>query len=285
MRGKFIILALLAVNSGCNWINPSEETPSYIRIDEFSFTSGSGEGTDHQNFTDAWVYVNGEKIGTYPLPCEFPVLNSGDAEIQVFPGIKLDGISATRSIYPFATSYTTSATLIKDSVTKINPASSYVTDLTFEVNEAFESGGISFSGTSYSDTNIYRTSDPGVFYEDGGTASGIISLTQERSIADIKSNDAFDLPTLGQYNFLELHFKTDVEVQVGLIANTGTQSVYHAVVVLNPTDTWKKIYINFTPLVTREYDASSFYVFFRAVLPDDMTSGNIYLDNIKLIHP
>jgi hypothetical protein len=81
-----------------------------------------------------------------------------------------------------------------------------------------------------------------------------------------------------------LNFKTDVETAVGVIANVGSQSIYHAVMVLNPTDVWKKIYINISPVVNRESQASSFFIFFRAELPDDATTATVYLDNIKLIH-
>ncbi len=282
MRPYLILFVIAAFFSGCNWINPSEETPSYVRIESFDFAASSGEGTSLQNITDAWIYIDGEKVGAFVLPCNVPLLHSGTSEIQVYPGIKLDGISGTRAIYPFMRPWSATVNLTPDSEIVLEPASSYYADLVFEVIEDFESGGIVFGETSYSDTNIYRTTEPAEIFEGG--ASGKIVIDSERPLMDIRSNSAFVLPKLGQYNFIELHFKTDVEVQVGLIANEGTQSIYNPVVVLNETSTWKKIYINLTPLVTREYDASSFYIFLRAYLPDDATQATVYLDNIKLIH-
>lgn len=283
MKHIFYTALLAAALSSCNWINPSEETPSYIHIDSFDFSAVSGEGTSNQNIVDAWIFVDGEKIGAFELPCEVPVLKSGTVDIQVYPGIKLDGISTTRAIYPFMNHYAITTNLKEDSITTLTPSSQYASDLVFDVIEDFESGGITFSETSYSDTNIFRTTEPTEVFEGG--ASGIIKVNTERPNADIKSNNAYVLPSLGQYVFMELNFKTDVEVEVGLIANKGTQAIYNSVLILNTTTTWKKIYINYTPLVTREYDASSFYIYFRVILPDDKTEGTVLFDNIKLIHP
>lgn len=283
MRISFLaIIIVLLLSTSCDWINPSEETPSYIQIDSIGFTVIGSQGTANQNFVDAWVFINGKSAGTYELPCTFPVLVSGDVNIQVFPGILLNGISATRSIYPFVSDYEISATLIEDSILHIYPTSTYKTNLEFEIIEDFESGGLTLTSSSLSDTTIERTSDPAEVFE--GSYSGVLTVDEERTVADIKTINAFVLPQGGAYNFIELNFKTEVETVVGVIANTGTQSVYHPVMVLNKTDKWKKIYVNISPVVSRESQASSFYIFFRAELPDGETSAKVFLDNIKIIH-
>lgn len=275
-------IILLLFSTSCDWINPSEEIPSYVQIDSIAFSVIGSQGSADQNLVDAWVYIDGENAGVYELPCTFPVLKNGNVDIQIFPGIKLNGISATRGIYPFVNSYSISATLQQDSVLHVQPTSTYASNLEFEIIEDFESGGLLFSGSTLSDTSIDRTNDPLDVFE--GSYSGIIELDETRPLADIKSIDAFALPQGGAYNFIELNFKTDVETAVGVIANVGSQSIYHAVMVLNPTDVWKKIYINISPVVNRESQASSFFIFFRAELPDDATTATVYLDNIKLIH-
>lgn len=282
MRLLFYSLILAIALSACNWINPSEEIPSYVRIDSISFSATGTQGTASQSIVDAWVYIDGENAGVYELPCTFPVLKTGNCRIQVFPGIKLDGISATRAIYPFMKSWEGNFDLLENSITIISPAVTYAGNLEFEVIEDFESGGITFSETVYSDTILMRSSDPGEVFEGG--YSGKIVVDTDHPLADVKSNDAFLLPQGGAYNFLELNFKTDVAVGVGVIANDGTQSVYHPVVGLNPTTTWKKIYINLSPVVSRETSSYSFYVFFRINLPDDMSVATFSVDNIKLIH-
>lgn len=283
MRNFILVnLIVLMFSTSCNWINPSEEIPSYIRIDTIDFSVIGSQGTDNQSLVDAWVFVDGQKIGVFELPCTFPILKSGNVDIEVFPGIKLNGISATRAIYPFVNSYKISSQLVQDSVLQIYPTSTYYSNLEFEIIEDFESGGLTLHASSLSDTSIERTSDPAEVFE--GTYSGIIEIDAERPKADIKSVDPFALPQGGAYNFIEINFKTNVEVAVGVIANQGTLSVYHAVMVLNRTDEWKKIYVNLSPIISREALSSSFYIFFRVELPDDVSHGKVYLDNVKLIH-
>jgi hypothetical protein len=55
-------------------------------------------------------------------------------------------------------------------------------------------------------------------------------------------------------------------------------------IVLNPTDTWKKIYVNYTVRVSANYNATNFRVYFAGVLRSNATSDKVLLDNIKLIH-
>lgn len=282
MRLFFYAFILAIVLSACNWINPSEEVPSYIHIDSIAFSSNSTQGTSSQNITDAWVYIDGKNMGVYEMPCTFPVLKSGTCNVQVFPGIKLDGIAATRAIYPFMKSWSGDFNLKLDSTITISPAVTYTDDIEFEVIEDFESGGVTFSETTLSDTILLRTTEVGEVFEGGYSGKMVVDTYHPQ--ADVKSNDAFVLPQGGAYNFLEINFKTDVVVGVGVIANDGTQSVYHPVVGLNPTTTWKKIYINLSPVVSRETSSYSFYVFFRINLPDDMSVATFCVDNIKLIH-
>ena len=57
------------------------------------------------NITDAWVYLNDNLQGVYELPANFPVLAKGNQTLRVKAGIKLNGISSTRSPYPFYESF------------------------------------------------------------------------------------------------------------------------------------------------------------------------------------
>ena len=95
---SFIFLSL----SSCEIYNPSEDEPSYIHIDSISLTTDyTAYGTASHKITDAWVYVDNELIGAFELPANVPVLKSGVHNINIRPGIKLNGIAATRSYYPF----------------------------------------------------------------------------------------------------------------------------------------------------------------------------------------
>jgi hypothetical protein len=277
---SLVVIALIA--SSCNWINPSEEIPSFIKIDSVSFSTSSIEGSNNQNFVDAWVFVDDEKIGAFELPLTFPILKDGKHNIKIYPGIKLNGISNTRAMYPFVKPWETTINLTKDSVTFIQPSSKYNDNLDFKVIEGFEDAGMTINSTSFSDTVMLRTSDPSDVFE--GAFSGLMAVDTKHDTIDVRSNMSYVLPQSGAYVFLEMNFKTDAPLIVGVISNTNGYLVYHPIVVFNETTTWKKAYVNLTPVVSREYNANSFYFFFRMVLPNGMSEARAYLDNVKLIH-
>ncbi|HPB02256.1 MAG: hypothetical protein AB7V36_11540 [Bacteroidales bacterium] len=282
MRLFAIFFLTAVIMTSCNWINPSEETPSFIKVESISFSTESTEGTENQNFTDAWVYINGEKTGAFEMPLTFPVLKEGPVTIQIYPGIILNGISNTRAIYPFVKPWEATINLVKDSVSIIQPASTYYDNLEFRVVEGFEDAGMTINSTTLSDTIMLRTSEPSEVFE--GSFSGMLAIDTQRDTIDVRSNASYVLPQTGDYIFLELNFKTQAPLVVGVIANKGGYSVYHPLIILNETNTWKKVYINLSPVVSREYDADSFFFFFRMELPEGMSEAKAFIDNIKLIH-
>jgi hypothetical protein len=86
--------------SACEIINPTEDTPSYLKINKIRLdarkSSTENYGTESNNISDAWVFVNGKLIGTFELPATIPVLVSGEAKIEVLPGIYGDGQKGAR---------------------------------------------------------------------------------------------------------------------------------------------------------------------------------------------
>lgn len=286
MKKQLFYFALLFIFAGiitsCEWINPEEKTPAFIKIDSIGFQTQPTEGTANQYIADAWVFVNGEKIGAFELPATIPILKEGPVELTIYPGIKLNGQSGMRGVHPFFTYYTSDVNLVPDSTLNVSYKSAYASGITFSLIENFEGSGIVFDRSSSSDTMIYRTNDPDKVFE--GNGAGIIYLDNDRKEADIRSINTFILPKSTGYSFLELNFKTTNTVTVGIVANRPSESYFDPIVVLKPSDTWKKIYINLTPTVARETTALNFNIYFAAKLDNDKAASYILLDNIKLVH-
>ncbi|MDX5345959.1 MAG: hypothetical protein LPJ89_02375, partial [Hymenobacteraceae bacterium] len=82
IRIKALLFLVLATVSGCEIINPDEETPSYIRINRIDFDP-QATGYASAAITDAWVFASDpnrnsfELIGVYELPATVPLLISG----------------------------------------------------------------------------------------------------------------------------------------------------------------------------------------------------------------
>jgi hypothetical protein len=276
----FAVVMMVLVNS-CDIINPEEPIPSYIHIDKFTLTTNSDQGTSSSKISDAWVYVDDQLIGAFELPKTIPVLYEGTHKVMIKPGIKVNGIAGTRAIYPFYTYYSSDANLIPDSTITINPTITYNSETVFEWMEAFEDGGMSIETTLFSDTTIEKTSDIQYVFEG---SSGIIHLDDSNSVFEATSIDKFyDLPVGDDPVFLELNYKTESEIYIGLYANTSTQSNAFGILYLNKSDTWNKIYINLKTAINNSTNATNFQVFFHIEKSSDIHNSVILLDNIKLV--
>jgi hypothetical protein len=279
---RLVLLFLSATFAGCSWFDRDIQIPSYIRIESIDFNALSGEGTSSNNIVDAWVFVDGQKIGAFQLPATIPVLASGNSEVIIFSGIELNGTAATRAVYTFYNQYSASVHLIPDSVVVIEPQTSYVENLTFEFIEDFESVGIVFEKTARSDTTINKTDDSSHVFE--GSYCGEIFIDTERDFFEVQSIDSYELPQGGGFTFVEINCKSTIPFTVGVFANEYTFSTQHPVVVITASETWKKIYVNLTPTISRLQSAIDFNIFITAYLEEGAAEGQIWIDNVKLIH-
>src|SRR5687768_8122345 len=99
--------------------------PAYLTIPSISVNARSYEGSSSSNIADVWVYQNSNLQGEYEMPVEFPILAEGNTELLVFAGIKLNGISSTRAIYPFYDPDTINVTLIPTQADTVYPVVRY----------------------------------------------------------------------------------------------------------------------------------------------------------------
>ena len=79
-----------------------------MTIEGFKFNSNNINETipfsnEYQstNISDCWVTFNGLFLGAYEMPSNIPVQMSGDINARISPGIKVNGVSSNRIIYPF----------------------------------------------------------------------------------------------------------------------------------------------------------------------------------------
>ena len=309
---RFTVLAgILSVTylfiGSCNKFEGDQTIPAYIRIDSIHLTTNyESQGAPTQNITDAWVYVNDQSIGAYELPAVFPVLANGLTEIRVDPGIKLNGISALRSPYPFYQPIVQDVMLVEGEEVNLNSdtlfmggnefvpytmTTTYYDNLEFKWMEDFEDPSLSLDSTSKSLTDITRTepaNNPEAFLSSYSKYSGLMILDEVKYIIDVATNvgneDGFILPQTGQPVFLEFDFKTNNYFSTGFYSQEISQIIQHPVVNMNPTDEWKKIYVNLSPGISAQYNAIDFNIFFGSIKESSVDEPRILLDNIKLIH-
>jgi len=282
-----LIFTTLLFNS-CNPDN-DKGIPSYIHIEKIDLVTTPLQGTASHKIVDAWVYIDNKLIGAFELPATFPVLRSGNTEIKIYAGIKINGIAAVRSPYPFYKPIFVSADLIPERIDTLrNLTTTYEQSTTFEWLEDFDSGALSIDTTSLSATKLHRTSDPSLIFKyknERNDYSAMATLSGDSTLFECATIEYFELPKTGTPVFLEMNYKNDFNLTVGLIYITSTHEVHqHSVLILNPTEEWNKVYINFTPTISVLYFAQKFKVFIGMMKNDPSVTATIYLDNLKLVY-
>lgn len=270
----------------CNKFTEDQGVPSFIHIDKLSLNAGVGQGTDSAKISDAWIYVDDAFLGVYELPVTFPILKSGKTNLVVKPGVILNGISATRSVYPYFKPLSYQVDLVKDSTITLTGLTTYTSESVFPWNsvgqEDFEQGGISIDTLSSSTAALVKSKLD--VYE--GDYSGLVHMDSDHSIFFAHSVTDFSIPSNKSGLILEMNCKNpDNIIVVGVFFNlSGGTVAKEEYLFINPGSDWKKLYVNLTSLLSTYSTALSYKIFFSASLPSGATSADFYLDNIKLVH-
>jgi hypothetical protein len=288
---SFIILVTASlVISSCQKVSDLD-IPSYISIDSISLNVTTDQGTASNKIVDAWVYAGNDLEGAFELPASFPVLKAGATTLSIQPGIKLNGISETRVPYPFYDTISVKVTLNRENEVVLGHISTrYKPTTVFGWIEDFEDPNLSLDTTARSSIKLLRVGEPSLvsaFPGEGNSYAAKISLPDDTAFFECISHDSFvfskTLPEEKSYVFLELNYKSNSPLTVGMFIY-GTQLTQQPVIVVNPSSSWNKIYINLTPTVSFNTDATKFRIYLSARKQEGETAGEIFLDNIKLLH-
>lgn len=280
------LIVSLSLFASCE--TSEDDIPSYVSVDSISLVSELKEGTASHKITDAWVYINKKLVGAFEMPAKFPVLEEGASTIIIQPGVKMNGVAGTRIPYPFFNQITLNANLAKEKITSLgNLQTTYNPNTVFSWVEDFENSSFSLDSTSRSNVNAVRTNDETRIFKYPGEIShysALAEFTGESTVFECVSHSSFELPQDGTEVFLELNYKTNTPLTIGVFGRTATQTIQEPVFVLNANSTWNKIYINLTPTVTNMSSSYDFRIYFSAMKSDDIETAEILLDNIKLLH-
>lgn len=291
----FLFVSLFTA-SGCYKFDGNQTIPAYINIQGINITTSYlEEGTNSSDITDAWVYVDDVLLGVYEfsesdtLGASFPVLAEGKHKLEIRPGVKINGISSTRVPYPFYKPIIISEfDFIPGTIHKLGELNTtYYTGLKFIWMEDFEQPEISIEETSWSDTIMIRTNpvnNPDAFITPNSRYSGIINLTTEKEQYAGTSYNSFEVQTAGTIIVLEMNFKTNNYLSVGLLIRDAYEVIPIDLVILNHSDEWKKIYINLGANLSLHPQAIDYKIIFKAGIENGSTEAKVFIDNIKIVY-
>ncbi len=288
MKQLFKLLAIISplLFTSCIKNNPD---PAWISVGEWTLLDNPSvdEGELTANFTDAWVYVDEKLIGVFEVPFKIPIIKSGSSTIKLYPTVLNNGISATKAQYPFVEPYIITADLESNQTIEIQPVTQYYSNCQFTILD-FEDANSGFEDSPSSLANLVITNDPAIIQPFNGIGFGRVSLTSSLYTWISSTTPEMVLPKSGADVYMEVDFHNTADVVTGVLAISGTEVTQNPNVQLNKQDPsevkWKKIYIELKTIVSGSSAADAFRQSFQATLPDDVTSAQINLDNIKIIH-
>jgi hypothetical protein len=278
------LLRLLCLSTlllqGCNIINPKEDVPSYIYLNQYKFkTDTVYHGTAIQKFTDVWISADGTNLGGYEIPATVPVLAKGPTRIQISAGVQQNGLSTARAVYPFTTTYDTMVNLGEKMIDTIHPVFNYIAGTRFEWLE-------NFNGTNPAVTLTPKSLPYHMTYAkdsalEGGSLSAHLTVDSTKAF-EIRSTNSYTLP-IGQPVYLEMNYNTEVPIEVGVYAINSTQITKIDIIGLNATKHWNKAYISLGESVSAQPSGTVFAVYINAVNSGSDKGKVIMLDNLKLL--
>jgi len=276
-KGGIIFLLCLIGWTACKK-REAAETAFRLTASEVKVTTTNDQGSGAHRITDLWLYVNGQFQGAYPVGNAMPIVNNGAmAKIDIFAGIRSNGIAARRNFWKLYTpiSFDTLAETGTDISKPLH--FKYSEAVKFAWVEGFSSSsGYSVKKTPGSDTTFKVITGDEAFED----RSIEIGLTDNAKLAQIESSQTFTLPSANAEVYIEFNYKSTVEFSMGLIDDLNRM---RPVINVSPILTWNKTYISLADAINQG-ESSSFKVYFRMLKTSDTVNTKFFLDNLKIVY-
>jgi hypothetical protein len=285
---RYSYLLLLFIFSSCDLFDKEEDIPSYIVVKDAELITSPGEGAPTQGIVDVHVFANESFVGTYELPARIPILASGNTRISLAGGIRNNGISSNRIIYPFYDFYREEVELIPGAMLALTPDSvipfNYFPGALAFFIEDFEALGNIWEPENIEGIGISNINDQELVLS--GSGSGRIVLTEdEPRISEVSSSGAWNLSDINpvQTAYLEMDYRVNNPLEIGIkVLDPEVRKVFALGV--NPTDEWVKIYVELSNEIGQSRP-NLFQIYLESEKITSDPEAVIYLDNIKLIYP
>lgn len=291
MKQLSLFLFSLLLFSACSK-DRQVAVPAYVCVPSIQHTPGDPfvEGSSQHNFEDAWIAVDGQIIGANNLPTTLAAIlgEEPNYNVSIYAGVPSDGISTHRIIYPFFDPYEINMELEAGRIDTVYPNFQYNDEVEFFIVEDFENAGVAFGEDrdDFADSYLEKQTDD-VFEGDYSGQMRLDTAHWECYVGTSFRLSDLQRPNTATPVFLEMHYKTEEVISVGLIAHydNGLADEIFIKGGVNPSDGWKKIYFDLTEDIFT-LNAARYTLILRAAVSDfeENVSPKVYLDNIKILH-
>jgi len=285
------ILVVWVFNS-CDTFNAEEPIPAFITIDTAFVSANTNlQGSMAHYINNVLVFDGVKPLGIFPLPATIPILNQGDATVLLQAGVKFNNQSDNRGVYEVLNTDSFIVNLIPGQSINYQPTFRYKQSAYFDLIYDFELANNFVSGTG--SATAQTTSNKSLVFE--GNRSLTVTLDDLKPSFKIVSADALlvqvssafqvsELPVDGRNTYIEMHYKNDAILTVGLVTNSRNLPNFSSEILrIGPKKEWSKIYIPLSNLL-KNNNFDNIKLYFEGTLPDNLQSARFSWDNIKIVH-
>jgi hypothetical protein len=276
-------LLLVLIFTGCNKEKLKSPEAFFIKTGAVGVNTITAHGSASHKITDLWLYVDGNFKGTYPVGSTLPITSSsGHARINIYGGIKNNGISFTRLPYDFYENLQIDTTVTPGTTVNRNLNFTYKSASKFLFMETFEGGtqGINMVASIDSDLNSFFLENSSASFEG---ACMKFTIDDVNKFARFQSTSLFALPLYGVPAYLEINYKCDQPFEVGVYTSSGD---FKPAANVNTSSEWNKIYILLSTASGSSPVSLNQGIYVKAIKDQGNgapASATIYIDNIKVI--
>lgn len=287
MKRIFILLFTTLLLFSCKKDQPEV---AWLKIDKWILNSNGNaqnpQGELSHNLSHVFVNMDGQSLGVFELPAKIPIIDKGNHEFVLIPGVKNNGSSKTIKRYPFFEQYKGTINLVKNDTVYFDPSTKYYSSLKFLI-EDFESPSMQLDVSTQSTATLGRNNDPNILV--WGNKYGEVKLDDSSSLISFVTNFQTVLPKLGTEVYLEFDFMNTNSLLTSTIAYGNGNYEEDPYVIVPPQKEgkaeWKHIYIDLKENISYHQTTPINEVQFTILLDEAGTSKYFYIDNIKLVYP
>jgi hypothetical protein len=304
MKKCYFFLSLFTLSFLFFLCKKPDITPAYLLLSEKDFEDciednrskfNKEHGTDynekeyctirHHVFREVLVSLNGQELGYFTPPCRITLLPtfSGKEIIRLIPCARTPHTSLTTMQYRFLKPIERSFDMNKEGeYTFSNPIFEYVESVSFPILETFE------TSTSFLPRDTTDNNGVEIFYsEDLSKYIGKVSVVDSTNFFNVVTK-YFKLTGSGVRHCWEMYYKSENGEMVTYLnyQNSSTGVTHQDMMVLPETNSWKKIYIDLTEVISWASgyaDNVSVRLGISGLRKSETGVANFYFDHVKVI--
>ena len=292
MRFRFIpaVLVFIAFSSCDKTVEP---IPSYLRIDSVMLKTNIGQGNSIHEISAIKLYVGGDFLGQFEIPCTVPVLQEGKQKVSILPAVRLNGSKSQYISLNTLAIFDTSYTFKPGTITSAGvPLFQFKSNANVVWTEDFEGPNSTLVRlfSSNADTSFISSE---AFVLNGHFAAStrcmkiMMTDADTAKLIDMASFNFFSsIPTDGSDVILEFDINSTLPVQVAMIRRNSNGTQYLPYVYIVPTENkWKRFYINLLYELINQPDNTDIKILLSPQKSAETRgSQTTLIDNIRLTH-